>query len=245
MLPGFRYARGVSAIALLVAAGCDGSVGGAGGGGGGGTPTVVGPALDFPASNTVTCADGVLVQINPTFPQPTSFPGSPSCTYLTISAGTAANQPVLQPSGPGTITSATIRVGAVTGPMRFVRMRLLYQNGFGPACCSAEQYADVFVPNANADTTVPLNFPITFETAPPPTDTTTVVAQDYIALEVLAPNVPIPGFWRQNGGQEQFLNTEVWLPALSSQFPAPTKNLRSAGSFSGFIAAFNYTFVPR
>lgn len=233
----------MSALAMLLSA-CDPG----GGGGGGGTPNVpavLGPELNFPATNTVTCADGVVVQINPTFPQPTAFPGSTSCTYLGVSAGPVANQPVLQPSGPGTITGATIRVGAVTGPMRFVRMRLLYQNGFGPACCSAEQYGDVFTPSANADTTVPLSFAITFERAPPPTDTTTVVAQDYIALEVLAPSVPIPGIWRQNGGQEQFLNTEVWLPALSSQLPAPTQNLRSSGSFSGFLAAFNYTFVAR
>jgi len=216
-----------------------------GGGGGGGDPIVVGPELNFPATNQLTCADGIIIQLNPSFPQPTAFPGSQSCTYLNTSAGMIANQPVLQPTGPGTITSATLRVGAVTGPMRFVRMRIIYQNGFGPACCSAEQYGDEFVPTPNSDTTVPLAFPITFERLPPPTDTTTVVANDYLALEVLAPNVPIPGIWRQNGGQEQFLNSEVWLPALSAQVPAPTANLRSAGSFSGFLAAFNFTFVPR
>jgi len=234
-----RYAL----IALALCA-CDSPSGGGGGTGQPLQPVTVGPELNFPATNTITCQDGVVIQINPTFPQPTAFPGSGSCTYLNISAGAAANQPVLQPTGPGTITGATVRVGPVTGPMRFIRMRILYQNGFGAACCSAEQYGDPFTPAPNADTTVALNFPITFEPPPPPLDTTTIVFQDYIALEVLAPDVPIPGIWRQNGGMEQFLNTEVWLPALSTQVAAPTQNLRSSGSFSGFLAAFNFTFVP-
>lgn len=82
---------------------------GGGDGGGGGTSTV-GPALNFDPLSNVTCADGLVIQINPSFPQP------------------------------------------------------------------------------SATTTVPLNFPITFERAPPPTDTTTIMAQDLIALEVLAPN---------------------------------------------------------
>lgn len=224
-----------AALAVSLAA-CGG---GGDGGGGGGAATTVGPTLNFTPQSNVTCADGVVVQINASFPQPFAFQGATSCTILTISAGAAANQPTMQPPGPGTVTTATIRVGAVTGPMRFLRMRISYQNGFGAFCCSVEQVGQTFTPQANADTTVPLNFPIGFTQRPPPLDTTTIAFNDQIALQVLAPNVPIPGTWRRNGGQEQFLDTNLW-----QVLPAPGQNQRSAGSYSGFMPSFNFQFVP-
>lgn len=227
----------------LVCAGLLGACGG-GGDGGGGTSTV-GPALNFDPLSNVTCADGLVIQINASFPQPFTFQGANSCLLVTFSAGSVAGLPATQPSGPGTVTSASVRVGPVSGPMRFVRMRILFQNGFGAACCSLEQVGAVFTPQPNATTTVPLNFPITFERAPPPTDTTTIIAQDLIALEVLAPNVPIPGVWTANGAPVTGLSSELWLPALSTQVNVPSNNLRSTGSFSGFLPSYNFTFAAR
>jgi hypothetical protein len=213
---------------------------------GGGVAEVVGPVLNFPATNTLTCQDGIIVQVNPTFPQPTAFEGAGSCLYLTTSAGPAANQPVMQPPRAGRVTSATLRAGPVTGPMRFVRMRVLFQHGLGAACCAVEQYGEVFVPAPNADTTVPLSFPITVEPLPAQGDLDTIAANDWIGLEVLAPDVPIPGIWRRDGGQEPFLDTSVWLPALSPQgVVAPSNNLRSTGSFNGFMPAFNFVLESR
>lgn len=239
-----RFARRIAPLTAaafvlsLALAGCGGGGGGDGGAAGGAAATV-GPTLNFTPTSGVTCADGLVIQSNAAFPQPFAFQGAPSCLVLTVSAGAAANQPTMQPPGPGTVTTATVRVGPVTGPMRFVRMRISYQNGFGAFCCSVEQFGQTFTPQANADTTVALNFPIGFTARPAPTDTTTIAFNDQIGLQVLAPNVPIPGIWRRDGGQEQFLDTNLW-----QVLPAAGQNQRSAGSFSGFMPSFNFQFVP-
>ncbi len=217
-------------IFVLVAAACTG-------GGDGGPQVQLGPDLGFTApNNLVTCQDGFPIQINPTFPQPFTGQGAPSCLLLTFFTGAQA------PS-PGTVVGANLFVGAVTGPMRFVRMRVLLQNPGSPACCSAEQYGDTFTPAANTITTVPLDFPITADHVPPPEDTTTIAAGDLVGLEILAPNIPIPGTWIHNGGSELGLPNYEWLPALSTRgLGAPTQNLRSEGSFSGFLPAYNLEF---
>lgn len=152
----------------------------------------------------------------------------------------------MQPAvGSGTAVSADIKVGATTGPMRFVRMRLLYQNGVGPKCCSLEQYGDTFTPQANTTTTIPLNFKMTEESAPPPTDTTTIIANDVVALEVLDAATPIPGHWPSNGAQVPDIANYLYLPALSSQnTPAPSNVLVNySGGFSGFVPLFTISYV--
>jgi hypothetical protein len=221
----------LGAVALL--AGCSGV--------GGGAPRQVGPDLSIPPTSGVTCADGTPVQINPTFPQPFINQGATSCLYLTFFGGEQAGVP-------GTAVAANIRVGPVTGPMRFVKLRILYQDndiGFDRACCSAEQYGAVFTPAANSVTTVPLNFQMIRDPAPT-TNTNPLAGADLIGLEVLAPNVPIPGFWTQNGGSQIDLPTYVYAPALSTRVQAPSPgNMRSDSSFSGFRPTFNITFVPR
>lgn len=182
--------------------------------------------------NLMTCADGFPVQINPTFPQPFTGQGASSCTLLSYSS--------VQPTTGGTVVSADIGVGPTTGPMRFVRMRILEQPGTGTACCSAEEFGEMFTPTANAVTTVPLGF--VFEAD---TDVETQIRYaDWIALEVLAPDVPIPGVWTANGGGDVMLPDYLWLPALSTRSAAPTQNLRSEGSYSGFVPTFNISFVP-
>jgi hypothetical protein len=231
-----RLARGlVALIALVSSAACGG--GGGGGGNGNGQTVQLGPDLTFAPNNGVRCQDGYPIQINASFPQPFHLQGAPSCLLLTFFSGA-------QPTASGTAVSANIRVGPVTGPMRFVRMRILFQHGFGRACCSVEQYGATFTPQANAVTTVPLNFPMTEERVPPPNDPT-VVANDLVALEILSPNVPLPGVWTRNGGAELTLPNYMWFPALSAQgVGAPSSNLRSDGSMSGFLPSYNLNFVP-
>lgn len=210
-------------------------------GGVGGTPAQFGPNLTAAPTNTVTCQDGYPIQINPSFPQPFYFQGQPSCLLLTFFGGEQAGVP-------GTVVSANIRVGNVTGPMRFVRMRILFQNnnvGYDRACCSVEQFGAVFTPAANAVTSVPLNFSMARDPTPPPNDVTTLAAADLVGLEVLAPNVPLPGSWTRNGGGQTDLPNYAYYPALSARVSAPSSNLRSEGSFSGFLPSFNITFVPR
>ncbi len=229
---------------LLALAACNSSDGGATGGNG--PVTQQGDNLDgIPADNTMTCADGALVQTNATFPQPTWQTGNPSCTILTFFPGA-------QPTTPGTVVSANIRVGAVTGPMRFVRMRILVQNILvaapnfvdqDRACCSVEQYGPVFTPTPNTVTTVDLNFPMVADHIPPREDMTTIAAGDLVGLEILTGNVPIPGHWVNNGGAVVTLPNYLWFPAMSARFPnAPTQNLRSEASHSGFMPSYNLNF---
>jgi hypothetical protein len=228
-----------SLLLLAVLSACGGGGGGDGGGGGGNSAQTIGPALNFSPTSNITCADGLIVQLNPSFPQPTAFQGATSCAVVTISAGAAANQPLMQFGGRGRVSAATIRVGPVTGPMRFVRFRISHQNGFGTFCCSVEQVGAVFTPAPNSDTTVALDFRMDSVRRAPPTDTTTISFDDWVGLQVLAPNVPIPGIWRRNGGTEEFLNTELW-----QALPAPGQNQRGVGSYSGFMPAFNFQFTP-
>jgi hypothetical protein len=192
-----------------------------------------------PVSN-VTCSMGYPIQVNPTFPQPFYFTGQTSCLLVTFFDGA-------QPSAPGTVVSANIRVGAVTGPMRFVRARILVQNiltGPDRACCSVEEWGAPFTPTANGVTTVPLNFHMTADHIPPANDLSTIAAGDLIGLEVLAPDVPIPGAWVNNGGSVLTLPNYIWLPALSvrSGTNGKSQNLRSEGSFSGFLPSYNLNF---
>jgi hypothetical protein len=208
--------------------------------GGNGETLTLGSDLSASPTSEYRCSDGYPIQTNPTFPQPFYASGSGSCTLLTFLPPAAISP------GSGTAVSADIKVGATTGPMRFVKMRILYQNGVGPKCCSLQEYGEEFTPRANATTTVPLGFAMLEEHVPPATDTTTIIANDLIALEVLAPNVPIPGHWPANGGPVTNIANYLWLPALSSvDTPAPSNVLlQHTGSFSGFVPLFSIAYVP-
>ena len=208
-----------------------------------GTAVQLGANLDgIPPTNTFACADGFPVQINAAFPQPFTSQGSPTCLLVTFFDGA-------QPSVPGTVVSANIRIGNITGPMRFVRARILVRNiltGLDRACCSVEEYGPVFTPAVNSIATVPLNFRMTADHIPPANDLVTIAAGDLVGLEVLAPNVPIPGNWVNNGGSVLQLPNYLWLPAMSTRSGTngASQNLRSEGSFSGFLPSYNLNFIP-
>ena len=246
-------ARWVSLGLAALLAGCGGGGGGGdaggAGGAGGGAPQTIGLDTAGNAPNSgMRCVDGPPAQdgINQ-FPN-LFFPWqnlAGSCTIVTFSA---------QDPGvgrPGTVTTASIRVGATTGRMRFVRLRNLYQNKAGTngnrQCCAVMEYGTVFTPTPNSVTTVPLNFRMTWETPPPATDFTTVIGQDRVGLEVLDAGTPIPGVWTRNGLAETGVNaTFIWLPSISNQgFAAGALQLPNyTTSFSGFVPSFSYTFVP-
>lgn len=223
--------------ALLLINACNGSDGNGGGG------PVVQQGADLgnvPPTNTMACQDGFVIQTNATFPQPTYLTGNSSCLVLTFFPGA-------QPPA-GTVVSANIFVGPVTGPMRFVRMRILVQNRALPnngveavkACCSVEELGQVFTPAPNSISTVALNFRMTADHAPNDDDLTTIAAADLVGLEILAPNVPIPGNWINNGGPVLTLPNYIWFPAITARTPVPLgQNLRSEGSYSGFLPSYN------
>jgi hypothetical protein len=150
------------------------------------------------------------------------------------------------------VVSANIRVGAITGRMRFVRMRILLHNILvalpnhvdqDRACCSVEQYGPVFTPTPNSVTTVELNFPMVADHVPPLEDLKTIAAGDLVGLEVLDANVPIPGNCVNNGGAVLTLPNYLWFPAIGVRGGAtPSQNLRSEGSHSGFMPSYNLNF---
>jgi hypothetical protein len=199
-----------------------------------------------PANNAITCADGVPAQtpaflgfIAPEAFMP--FQGKGSCTLITFFDGA-------QVGAPGTVTAANIKIGPVTGPMRFVRARVLFDRrlaGNEVTCCSVEQVGPTFTPAPNGITTVPLNFVMTFERIPAQNELGRVVAQDMVALEILAPNVPIPGTWMNPpfGGNMQQANYIYW-PAFTTNPSNAGQNRRSNASFSGFMPSYNLNFVP-
>jgi hypothetical protein len=180
-----------------------------------------GADLNQPANNTHTCGEGVP-------PLYLSGVGSPSCLWFSGSTTVSFYAPLS-----GTVTAIRVRVGPVTGPMQVVVMRSLYQNNpYEPghpyfACCFVERYGPEFVPQASAVTTLPVNLPMTEEPTPPPQDTTTNAAGDFLALSVLSPSVPVPMFL---GGQS--ISSGTYPSPTAPSFPAP-----SATPLLGFTEA--------
>jgi hypothetical protein len=175
-------------------------------------------------NNPTTCGEGI-------FPYLSAPMGSPSCMYYSGAPGPSSYAPAS-----GTITAVHVRVGAVTGPMQAVIMRSLYQNKAGDpghpyfACCFVERYGPVFTPQANTVTTVATSLPVTEEPTPGPDDFSTTAAGDFLALSVLAPNVPIPAFGDGRSGYAGY------YPAPSEgSTPAPSPNPLTAAT-DGFGA---------
>jgi hypothetical protein len=97
----------------------------------------------------------------------------------------------------GTVTAARIKIGAITGPMRINVVRTLFQQTGNvgsplPSTPFLERYGPTFTPQANAVTTVPLDLKVGAQATPDPTDTSTVAGTDWLAIEVLSPDVPVP-----------------------------------------------------
>lgn len=237
----------MAAVALLALMACGGDGGGGGGPPQGGQQVQVGQNLDGqPANSTVRCVDGAPAQTpqyQGFFYRPDAFQpflNANSCTMITFFDGA-------QVGSPGTVVAANIKVGPVTGPMRFVRARVLFKRGIGSdttACCSVEQVGATFTPTPNAITTVPLNFPMTHDPIPAQNNFTATAAQDMVALEVLAPNVPIPGTWVNNfSGNLQQANYIYW-PAFTTNPANAGQNKKANAGFSGFMPSYNLNFVP-
>ena len=230
---------------LIVLTACGGS--GAGptvGNNTGGQQVQIGQNLNGqPADNAIRCVDGVPAQA-PTFQGFFFIPPanvSTSCTLITFFDGA-------QVPSAGTVVSANIKVGPVTGPMRFVRARVLFKRALPQdvvSCCSVEQVGPTFTPAPNSITTVPLNFVMTHDAIPAGLDPTPI-AQDMIAIEILAPNVPIPGTWVNPpfGGNLVQANYIYW-PAFSLNPNNVGQNKLSDRGFSGFMPSYNLNFVAR
>jgi hypothetical protein len=160
-----------------------------------------GADLGAPANNTSTC------------PQ--------TCTFFSGAPG-----PTFYAPASGTITAVRVKTGNFAqGRMQIVVMASLYQNNLSDpghpyfACCFVERYGPTFTPAANNITTIPTSLPMVEQPTPPPNDGSTNARGDFLALSVLAPNVPIPA----NFDNASFF--EGFVPAPTPQtVPAPSPN---------------------
>lgn len=122
--------------------------------------------------------------------------GQTSCTYMptgslgNFSEGTAA------PSGFSVATRVRVKVGNVTGPMRITVSRQLGSTSVGLTCCHFAGQSQVFTPRRNGITTVNVRLPLRSEVD----GVNGQVIQDYLAISVLAPGVPIPAHEIGNPG---------------------------------------------
>jgi hypothetical protein len=165
--------------------------------------------------------------------------GTSSCMFFSGAAG-----PTFYAPASGTVTAVRVKTGATGGPMQIVVMRSLYQNHAGDpghpyfACCFVEQYGPVFAANANGVTVVPTSLSMVEDPTPPSNDFSTNARGDFLALSVLASNVPIPAnFDNASYGS-------LYAPAPNPQTtPAPSPNSTSE-AVAARVAAAAEVAVP-
>jgi len=114
------------------------------------------------------------------------------------------------PVGEGVVTQVRVRVGPITGPMQIVEEEALRaENPADPghptyACCKEVAASAVFTPNANAITTVPVDFHVKQDTAP---EASGYYVDQHLSLSVLSTSVPIPANIDPNA------SVGLWFPA--------------------------------
>jgi hypothetical protein len=114
------------------------------------------------------------------------------------------------PAGEGVVTQVRVRVGPTTGPMQIVEEEALRaENPADPghptyACCKEVAASAVFTPNANAVTTVPVDFHVKQDTAP---EASGYYVDQHLSLSVLSASVPIPANLDSNA------SVGLWYPA--------------------------------
>lgn len=180
----------------------------------------------------------------PDNPAPCSALGTGSCTFFSGAPGPSFYAPFS-----GTVTAVRVRTGAFQqGPMQILVMRSLYQNNLADpghpyfACCFVEAYGPVFTPDPGSITTVPTSLRMVEDPIPPPNDGIDNARGDFLALSVLAPNVPIPAtsdnlVFTATGGSL----FSGYAPAPDPQnTPAPSPNplFASSGGF-GYHMSMN------
>lgn len=158
--------------------------------------SAVGADLSRPANSTRTCETGFF---DPDLIAGTGFPYQPfaSCTWWSTGSIQGAETAVV-PFGGGTVRRVRVKVGAVTGRMQVVALRLMRHPGHlgDPACCFPAGHGPVFVPAANTTTALPVDIPVKHETDP----RTGIVNYDVLALSVLDDDVPVPAHATNDGG---------------------------------------------
>jgi hypothetical protein len=181
-----------------------------------------------------------------------------TCAWQSVNLQTGESP--FPPAGTGVVTRVSVRVGGSTGPMQMVVLRGLrdpelipsdpnVENGFpGSAnyvCCKAVAFSQVFVPAAGTTSTVAVNLPTRNDLAPDPA--TNKYVGDFLALQVLSPNVRIPaaadpgaiagGFfpaWQALGEERAGVYGQTGMAVLFNGDWTPVATGDPAGALPGF-----------
>ena len=134
------------------------------------------------------------------------------------------------PLGQGTITSASVRSGPSPAPLRITVL-----SSGGGLCCTAQARSDVFQPNANAVTTVPLNLPASAGLDP---NRSGSQFNDFVAVTAVGPgSLPVHDY-----GQHGTFNTTI--PAASFLHPelVPNNSNTDVGWMDGYEVLLQVTW---
>jgi hypothetical protein len=181
-----------------------------------------------------------------------------TCAWQSVNLQTGESP--FPPAGNGVVTRVSVRVGGSTGPMQMVVLRGLRdpelipsdpnaENGFpGSAnyvCCKAVAFSQVFVPAAGTTSTFAVNLPTRNDLAPDPA--TNKYVGDFLALQVLSPNVRIPaaadpgaiagGFfpaWQALGEERAGVYGQTGMAVLFNGDWTPAATGDPAGAIPGF-----------
>lgn len=181
-----------------------------------------GTDLTRSANSARTCETGFF---DPALIAGTGFPYTPyaSCTWWSV-GGIQGTGNSIVPHGGGTVTRIRVKVGAVTGRMQVVALRLMRHPGSlaDPACCLPAGSGPVFTPTANAVTELAVDLPVKHETDA----RTGVTLYDVLALSVLDPGVPVPAEATGDGG---------WSGVVGGMFPAYVPGTEAAVGYGAIM----------
>ena len=173
-------------------------------------PEMLGPDLSqVTPTNAVTCNQYPFIQVTPGSDPFASFT---SCSWDADDQGGDEIAP-----GNGTITSVSIKVGNVTGPMQVVIMQHEAQPvDVGTSsqhdlesCCTDVAQSAVFTPAANSITTESVNLPVVLSGT-----STTLDTFDEVGISVLETGVPVPAVNETSLPIDEQPATDVEEPAL-------------------------------
>jgi hypothetical protein len=174
----------------------------------------------------------------------TPFQPQPSCAWYSVNLQTGESP--FPPAGNGVVSLVRVRVGGSTGPMQVVVLRglrnanttpsqpgpdSLFTGDAGYACCKAVALSQVFTPAPGTVTAIPVNLPTRNDLAPDPT--TGLYVGDFLALQILRPDVRIP-FAEDSGA------------IAGGWFPAWQPNEERAGTYgiTGAAILLNGEWTP-
>jgi hypothetical protein len=207
-------------------------------------PTLLLAAIAAAPASAKTFGANLSKKPNSTATCGNSFPfaqGVTSCMGYSISPSSYAPTT-------GVVTKVRVRTGNFRqGPMQIVVLRSFYQNNLGDPghpnffCCFVQRYGPKFTPRRNRITVVSTALGMVVQPAPPPNDGNTVAKDDFLALSVLAPNVPFP-LRRVSTGYAAFHAPSPRPSDTPAPSPGPIGN--SQGAFNGLVIMMSAELDP-